>query len=528
MLWASRTRRLQQTGMRTVAKGPPSVVWQSARLAWRASRIDTAAVIGCTLVAGVFTAFGLRATTGGLTALFGSGPTPDRVRDALPSLALVAGAAALRAGLQAAAGWSRARLLPQVEPLVELRLHRATTAVRLSALEDAEFLDDLKRAEGRGMRSAPMVVQNAVDVLTGVAGLGAAAGALGVLHPLLLPLLLLTAMPEGWAAVRGARMRYATELTLIGAMRRTWILSDLMAERRHAAEIRSFTMRGFLLEEFDRVAAHQRRVHLDLARRQAVARLLGDLLKGLATGGVYATPGLMLWVGAAALRLRPHHRRGPHLHLPRRRDAVTERGVAATAARRSGGAGGRERVRQEHPGQGPGRAVRAGRRRGPLGRGADARGAAGDRRFKGGAELSGGRWQRPAVARGFLRDAPLLICDEPTAASDARAEHLLSERIRAHADGRTVLLITHRLAGVRHADRIYVLERGRVVEEGDHASLMARDGLYAELYGLQAAAYRAAQDSQDTLGADASRAREAVQAPKAPRRGPIRGRPDQR
>jgi ATP-binding cassette subfamily B protein len=114
-----------------------------------------------------------------------------------------------------------------------------------------------------------------------------------------------------------------------------------------------------------------------------------------------------------------------------------------------------------------------------------------DRRFEGRAELSGGQWQRLAVARGFYRDAPLLICDEPSAALDARAEHALFERIRAHADGRTVLLITHRLASVRYADRIYVLDRGRVIEEGDHDRLMARNGLYAELYTLQASAYAA-------------------------------------
>ncbi|MET8993405.1 ATP-binding cassette domain-containing protein, partial [Nonomuraea wenchangensis] len=105
-------------------------------------------------------------------------------------------------------------------------------------------------------------------------------------------------------------------------------------------------------------------------------------------------------------------------------------------------------------------------------------------------ELSGGQWQRIAVARGFHRDADLLICDEPTAALDARAEHALFERIRSHADGRTVLLITHRLASVRLADRIYVLEHGKVVEQGDHDALMARGGLYADLYSLQAAAYR--------------------------------------
>src|SRR5690606_9654808 len=112
-----------------------------------------------------------------------------------------------------------------------------------------------------------------------------------------------------------------------------------------------------------------------------------------------------------------------------------------------------------------------------------------DRRFKDGRELSGGQWQRIAVARGFHRDAPLIICDEPTAALDARAEHALFERIREHADGRTVLLITHRLASVRYADRIYVLDHGEVVEEGTHERLMALGGIYADLYSLQAAAY---------------------------------------
>jgi ATP-binding cassette subfamily B protein/ATP-binding cassette subfamily C protein len=113
-----------------------------------------------------------------------------------------------------------------------------------------------------------------------------------------------------------------------------------------------------------------------------------------------------------------------------------------------------------------------------------------DRRFKDGLELSGGQWQRIAVARGFHRDACLLICDEPTAALDARAEHALFERIRSHSDGRTVLLITHRLASVRYADRIYVLDHGEVTEQGDHETLMTLNGLYAELYTLQASAYR--------------------------------------
>ena len=121
-----------------------------------------------------------------------------------------------------------------------------------------------------------------------------------------------------------------------------------------------------------------------------------------------------------------------------------------------------------------------------LGRGYDTLLA---REFKDGAELSGGQWQRIAAARGFYRTAPLLIMDEPTAALDARAEYALFSSIRSLALDRTVLIITHRLASVRHADRIYVLARGSVIEAGTHASLMARGGQYAELYTLQASQY---------------------------------------
>jgi ATP-binding cassette subfamily B protein/ATP-binding cassette subfamily C protein len=447
-----------------------------------------------------------------------------------------------------------------------------------------------------------------VDVLTGVVGLLAAAGTLGLLHPLLLPLLLLTALPEGWASVTAARMRYVTELTLIGALRRKWILSDLMVDRHHAAEIRSFTMRRFLLGEYDKVAAYQRGVELDLARRQTIVRLYGEMLKGVATGGVYVALGFMLWAGAvplavagtAVLAIRSGQNSmvslvfavnrcyeeglyfGDYLafceeaekRVPQRATApadfpadferITVRDVRFTypgadtpslngismeirrgevvALVGENGSGkstlakilaalydpdhGEVRwdgvplstvppeavwnrvavIAQEYT-HWPmtarqnitmGRAARqeellaAARASGAdevvagLARGYD---TLLDRRFEGGAELSGGQWQRLAVGRGFFRDAPLLICDEPTAALDARAEHHLFERIRTHADGRTVLLITHRLASVRHADRIYVLEHGKVIEEGDHAALMAVDGLYADLYGLQASAY---------------------------------------
>ena len=112
------------------------------------------------------------------------------------------------------------------------------------------------------------------------------------------------------------------------------------------------------------------------------------------------------------------------------------------------------------------------------------------RHFTGGADLSGGQWQRLAVSRAFYRDAPLLICDEPTANLDARAEHAVYLRLRELAAGRTVILITHRMASVREADRIFVLDHGAVVEEGDHSSLMSRGGIYAQMFTLQASAYQ--------------------------------------
>ncbi|MFD9942487.1 ABC transporter ATP-binding protein [Nonomuraea sp. NPDC059023] len=605
--WHAHTDKMAEAGFLTIARRLPSLIGQAMRLAWRASPRDTVATVSLNLLGGVFTAFGLLATTGVLTALFSDGPTPDRVVAALPSLALVAGAAAMRTAVQAGAGWAQSRLDPQVSRLTEERLYGLTSRVELAAYDDPDFHDALQRARLRGVAMADSVVTSAIDVVTAAVGLLAVAGVLGVLHPVLLPLLLLAVLPDAWAAVRSARMRYTTLYTLIPANRRKWIIAELLANRQPAAEVRSFTMRGFLLRMYDAVARAEQEVLLRLAKRQTLTRVVGESLGGLGSGLVYVALGVLLALGSiplavagtAVLAIRQGQSSlGNLMYATNRlyeeglyftdfldfcddaeRRLAKPRPVEAPAsfARISA-----QDVTFAYPGSGDpalrgvsievnegeviafvgengsGKTTLAkilsglyepdsgsvtwddvdlrdvepealrlrtaviaqDHTRWPLtarynitmgtGKGEEALDAAArvagadeviadlphgyrtllDRRFKDGQELSGGQWQRIAVARGFHRDAPLLICDEPTAALDARAEHALFERIRDHADGRTVLLITHRLASVRYADRIYVLDHGKVVEAGTHAALMSLNGLYADLYTLQSSAYR--------------------------------------
>jgi ABC-type multidrug transport system fused ATPase/permease subunit len=109
--------------------------------------------------------------------------------------------------------------------------------------------------------------------------------------------------------------------------------------------------------------------------------------------------------------------------------------------------------------------------------------------FGKGTQLSGGQWQKVALARSFMRAAPIIVLDEPTSALDAQAEHELFAQLRSLAEGRTAVFISHRFSTVRKADRIFLFHEGRLAEQGTHAELMRIEGRYAELFTLQASAY---------------------------------------
>ncbi len=604
--WRVYDQRMATVKFSDVARRFPALIGQAVRLGWQANRRDTAATIILNLASGVFGGYALFATTGVLEALFAAGPTPQRVRAALPSLILVAISTAVRSGVQTAAGWAQSRLEPAVDQITEVRLYDLTSQVELAAFDDPDFHDRMQRAESRGLSSASMLVNDVINFVTAFAGLASAAVVVGVLQPILLVVLLLAQLPGAWAAVRSARISYLTRFALIDSYRRKYILAELISERRTAAELRSFTMRAFLIDRVARLAAYVRKAELRAARQQTETKVIGSALGGLATALVYVVLGILLATGllvlsvagTAVLALRSASASLQQLmfsvnqcyedglyfsdYVAFCEDAQSRISPPSTvAAPADFGRITASGVTFSYPGaeeptlhevsveigrgevvalvgeNGSGKTtlakILAGLYRPQAGTvcwddvsiadvageplrkqiaviaqdhgnwplsvrdnivmgrpfdeallesaavssGADTVIAELDRgyatllarQFKDGAELSGGQWQRIAAARGFYRTAPLLIMDEPTAALDARAEYALFSSLRTLARDRTVLIITHRLASVRHADRIYVLAHGKVAESGTHAELMALGGQYAELYTIQASQY---------------------------------------
>ncbi|WP_369185516.1 ABC transporter ATP-binding protein [Streptomyces sp. Y1] len=598
-----RIKAIEAISVGSMARRLPALVVRAFRLGWRIDRASVALLLTCQVVSAVLGAAGLFATTGAIAALFGPGPIGDKLTHAAPSILVIAAAAGARALLGITIRTVTVHLSPRISREAEAAVLRATVAAELTAYDHAGYNDELEAAD-RGAEVCVDIVGEAQNLIAALASLVGAAGVLTVLHPLLLPLLVLAALPQGIASVHAARVQFLANRAAIGDRRIMANLRWYIHLKRNADQVRSDTMGEFLLAKYEQVGRR-----LDVSSRQAALKgarvsVIGAAASGLGTALVWGT---MLWLVSTGRMSLPHggaavfalgsvgtslhgivgygadlFRTGMYLddwssfldtaggHRPQRGTAVppaprrisvhgltyaypasertaldrvslhVDRGeILALVGENGSGkttlakllaglylpaAGSvrwdgqdtrdldphalwrqvavvpqdyarwpltcRENITLGQPAPDGDEAVL---------RAAEASGAgevvAKLRRglstllaveWMGGEELSGGQWQRLAIARAFHREAGLLVLDEPTAALDPRAEHRIFRNLRAVARERAVVLVTHRLTNVAVADRIVVLEDGKVLQEGTFAELVAdTGGRFRELWDLQ-------------------------------------------
>ena len=612
MWWETGMHARVEAGVFGVFADLPRLVGKALTISWRADRARTLIVALTTVTAGVLSAFGLLATQRVLIELFAGGPTSDKVIAALPALAVLAGTTAFRSGLGIATGYAQNGLKPRVALAVERGLFEVTTAVRLESFDADAFADEMERA-ANGNDSAIGLVESTMNLFAGLVSLLAVTAAVVVIHPLLLLALLVATVPRAWSSLQAGHQHYQTWLAGSVRRRRLYLLRGLMAERDSAPELRTYGLRAFLLDQFDRVMRVETEIEIRLARKVTTITSIGSVVGGVATGVVYLLLGVLLHDGqiplaaaatcVVAIQAGQHalntvtlyvdnlYTEGQHFgdyqtfmtraakYLPdpsaatpapveplrelavkhvtltypeRPEPAVSDVSLAIRAGQTvafvgENGSGkttlaaviaalrtpdegvvewngiplndcdpaalrARIAVVTQDSHKWPFTAatniaigdVDAEPRRDRI-ETAARRAVADemirdlpygyetllDRRFANGQDLSGGQWQRITAARGFLRDADLLIMDEPSSALDPRAEEALFQAIRDRQGRVTTILITHRLANVRHADRIFVLHQGALEESGTHDELVSSGGRYAELFALQAAGYAA-------------------------------------
>jgi len=625
--WAKGFESTAKAGLLQVAKRVPRIVAEVTRSAWRVSPRLTVLSGILHLLSGAVTAFGLLATADVFAQLLQQGPTPARVTAALPALAVVAGAHVARSLLSAGVSVAQGALAPKLEQHAAEQLHAAVAAVDLVAFDDPDFAHLVEQASGSGLSRVEYSVHETGRLLSECVETAAALLAATLLHPLLLPVVVLGALPRAWSSVRSARLMFEHYIQANSRQRRKGITSYLITSRYNAAEVRAFGVQDILMREHVRISRELTDERVRLGRRRTAIWVLGEGWSGLGNALAYLVLGALLYTGELALALAgaavlamraaaqsvsstiseandlyesdffldlvrscltdaqkrrraagteqldadpdlielrdatfrypgAEHaavsgidltlRRGEvialvgengsgkstlaklitGLYLPSH-GSVTWNGVP-TSALSARDLQQRVAVVMQDSVRWPMTAennVRIGKlERSDLDRawlasaaehsGADTVVAELDRgwetllsrSFQQGRDLSGGQWQRLAVARGLYRNAAVVVADEPTAALDARAENTVFGVLRGldgtkHASrDRITVLVTHRLANIRHADQILVLAKGRLIERGRHAELMALGGTYKELFTLQAHAYGREAINGDAAG----------------------------
>ncbi|MFD8194536.1 ATP-binding cassette domain-containing protein [Streptomyces wuyuanensis] len=623
--WAEHERARLELSMLAAVRAMPRLVGGTLRRAWRADRPALVAVAVSEIGQGVAAAVGLLAVNAVMHALLGGGAPVDRLHAALPALVTVGVIGVVNAGL---ACWSTSRagrLEPLVERLATTEYLAAAAAVELEAIEDPEFRRLIDVAQ-YGAASARRMIGACVAAVNGTISLIAAGGVLTVLHPALLPMLLLIAAPRGWGAMRVAQERYVSVMVWVEHMRAGRLLGSLLTSRTAAQEVRVHGVGGFLLDRYRDMAESAEREQRRLATDKAFTELVAAGMSGLAMVGTYAFMGWLIVaghmelavagtaviavrsgsanLGALVMNVNQLHEEALYVNdhdrflaeaaaytipeggadVPGRvgeiraedvtyrypdRDAPALEGVSltipmgsVTAVVGENGSGKSTLIKVLAglllPGRGTvrwagvdvarldrgqvfdrvalltqdferwpmtaGMNIRIGRPR--LGSSdGDLAGAVGfagagalvqrlphglhtllARMFRGASEISGGEWQKIGLARTHFRTDHcggdgLLIVDEPTSALDPEAEIAAFDRIRRLAGPRrAIVLVTHRMSGVRHADTIHVLHRGRLVEHGSHDELMAAGGRYASMFRTQAAQYEPGRGAGTAAG----------------------------
>ncbi|MGW0874292.1 ABC transporter ATP-binding protein [Streptomyces sp. NPDC002740] len=601
--------------MRSALRSMPALVGAALRRAWSADRRALLAVAVSEIGQGIAAAVGLLAINAVMHALLaGSGDAAERLHALLPGLLAAAAIGVVNSALAAWSTSRAGRLEPMVERIATTQYLAAAARVELEAIDDPDFRRLVDVAQ-YGPGSARRMIGVCVAALNGLISLIATAGVLAVLHPALLPMLILIAAPRGWGAMRVAQERYVSVMSWLEHVRAGRLIGNLLTERSAAQEVRLHAVGAFLLDRYERMAQSAEAEQERLASSKALTEWVASALSGLALAATY---GAMFWLimsgrmslaiagtaviavrtgsaslGALVMNINQLHEESLYV-----RDHARFLAQAAQRTIPEGGDPVPEQVRQvvldrvtyRYPDRdtaaldqvslslpmgsvtavvgenGSGKSTlmkilsgmllpQAGTlrwgeadisgldrsqvfervslltqdfQRWPvtaamnirLGRPSHAAtpeelqpsvdyAAAGSviaklphgldsllaRMFRGATELSGGEWQKVGLARTHWRSATsqadsVLIVDEPTSALDPEAEIEAFNRIRRlAAPNRAVVLVTHRMSGVRQADRIYVLNAGHLVEHGTHDQLIAAQGRYAAMFDAQAAQY---------------------------------------
>ncbi|MFJ2401069.1 ATP-binding cassette domain-containing protein [Streptomyces xanthochromogenes] len=594
---------LGEASFRHMCSRLPSVLRQTARMAWATDRRAVALMLACQLLTGACAAVVLAFTATAMRPIVATaGSVPDRLHAALPALVVIAVAAALGKISSALSSYADGRITPGLSTSADTALVGAVCRVEASAYGEDGFSDRQEAAEV-GVSRTTMMVQDAQRFMAAVIRMVAASGVLATLHLLMLPLLLLAVLPAGVGAILSARVDYETHYANVGdrnvrGMMRWWATTS-----KYGDEVRANGMTGYLMFWYQSLSERIDARTLTMAPRMLRIVLATSALGGIFLLGTWGTLAWLAWTGRVDLAIaatavvavrtslaelsqlvtygaamfhtslyladmrafldladRKAARRGQaaigtrveeirldevvyaypgkdtpavdHLSLTLRRGEILaivgENGSgkstltrlitgillpdkghviwdgtdlahadAATVWANTGlvpqifaqwPLRARENVTLGQPRTHDDAAVweavdAVGMREAleELPQGLDTLLA---RELWGGSDLSGGQWQRLVCSRALYRKPSLLVLDEPTSQMDARGEHGIFEEIKKIAADRVTIVVTHQLENTKVADRIIVMEQGRITEQGRYDELVHAGGLFAELLAL--------------------------------------------